>query len=159
LQRIAIKIPLLKRFFIHSSLARFAKTLSVLLDGGLPLVQAMGFAKEALRNARLEEIVQHVEAKIIEGNSMSASFSRFQEIPPLFSRMIGIGEESGQLAPLLSQIATIYEEETERTLNRLVTLAQPILLLLMGVLIGGILLSILLPLSDFGSTLNTSSFS
>lgn len=157
LQRLCIRIPIIKRFFIHASLARFAKTLATLLDGGLPLVNALSFAKEALRNARLEEIVRHVEDRIIEGNSMSASFSRFQEIPALFTRMIGIGEESGQLAPLLSQVATIYEEETERILNRFVTLVQPILLLLMGAIVGTVLLSILLPLSDFGATLNTSS--
>lgn len=153
LQRLALKIPFLKRYVIYSALSRFAKTLATLIDGGLPLTQALDFAKEALHNARLEEILQHVSIKVIEGKTISSELSRYKEVPSLFSRMVKIGEESGKLSPMLMQMATMYEEETERTLNRLVSLAQPILLVLMGGVIGSVILSILLPLSDFGAGL------
>jgi general secretion pathway protein F/type IV pilus assembly protein PilC len=97
--------------------------------------------------------MQRVEEKIIEGVTFSQELSRYKEVPPLFARMVMIGEESGKLSNMLGQLATLYEEETERTLTRVVTLAQPVLLLLMGLLIGGVLLSILLPLSSFGSSI------
>ncbi|MBS0654350.1 MAG: type II secretion system F family protein [Verrucomicrobia bacterium] len=139
---------------IHSSLGRFARTLSTLLEGGLPIVNSLSFSKEALSNARLEEILASAEKRIVEGIPLSQELSRHQEIPLLFSRMVLIGEETGKLPTMLCQVATLYEEETERTLNRLVTLAQPLLLLMMGGLIGGVLLSILLPLSSFGSSID-----
>lgn len=153
LQRGLLKVPLISRYVVLSCLGRFAKTLSTLLDGGLPLTNALAFSRESINNARLDEIMLRVETRIIEGISLSQELSRYEEIPTLFTRMISIGEESGKLAGMLGQLATLYEEETERTLLRLVQLAQPVLLLLMGGLIGGVLLSILLPLSSFGSSL------
>lgn len=153
IQRNVLHIPLINRYVILSSLSRFARTLGTLLEGGLPLTIGLAYAKEALGNARLDEIMQRVEQRIIEGIPFSTELSRYKEMPPLFSRMVLIGEESGKLSAMLNQLATLYEEETERTLTRVVSLAQPVMLLLMGCLIGGVLLSILMPLSSFGSSI------
>ena len=153
IQRNILHIPLINRYVILSSLSRFARTLGTLLEGGLPLTISLAYAKEALGNARMSEIMQRVEHRIIEGIPFSTELSRYKEIPTLFSRMVLIGEESGKLASMLTQLAGLYEEETERTLTRVVSLAQPVMLLLMGALIGGVLLSILMPLSSFGSSI------
>jgi general secretion pathway protein F len=153
LQRLSLKIPFLNKYVTHSALSRFAKTLSTLLDGGLPLTTSLEYAKEAVGNARIEEIIEKVLAKAIEGKTISSELMHFPEIPSLFHRMVKIGEESGKLSPLLSQVATMYEEETERTLGRLVSLAQPILLITMGIIIGAVVLAVLMPLSEFGSGL------
>ena len=153
IQRNILHVPLINRYVILSSLSRFARTLGTLLEGGLPLTISLAYAKEALGNARLNEIMNRVEHKIIEGIPFSVELSRYKEVPPLFSRMVHIGEESGKLSSMLGQLATLYEEETERTLTRVVALAQPVMLLLMGGLIGGVLLSILMPLSSFGSSI------
>ncbi len=153
IQRNILHVPLINRYVILASLSRFARTLGTLLEGGLPLTVSLAYAKEALGNARLDEIMQRVEHRIIEGIPFSTELSRYKEIPSLFSRMVLIGEESGKLSSMLNQLATLYEEETERTLTRVVSLAQPVMLLLMGTLIGGVLLSILMPLSSFGSSI------
>ncbi|MCE5294234.1 MAG: type II secretion system F family protein [Chlamydiales bacterium] len=153
IQRNILHIPLINRYVILSSLSRFARTLGTLLEGGLPLTISLAYAKEALGNARMSEIMQRVEHRIIEGIPFSTELSRYKEVPTLFSRMVLIGEESGKLASMLTQLAGLYEEETERTLTRVVSLAQPVMLLLMGALIGGVLLSILMPLSSFGSSI------
>ncbi len=153
IQRKILHVPLINRYVIRAALSRFARTLGTLLEGGLPLTVSLTYAKEALGNARLSEIMQRVEERIIEGIPFSTELSRYKEVPPLFSRMVSIGEESGKLSSMLSQLATLYEEETERTLTRVVSLVQPIMLLLMGTLIGGVLLSILMPLSSFGSSI------
>jgi general secretion pathway protein F len=155
LQRLVLHVPLVNRYVLMASLGRFARTLSTLLDGGLPIVLSLGFARQSLNNIRLEEIILRTEQKIIEGIALSQELSKHKEIPPLFYRMVSIGEESGKLAAMLSQVATLYEEDTERILARIVTLAQPVLLLLMGVLVGGVLLSILMPLSSFGAAANS----
>ncbi len=148
-----LKLPVMKRYIIHASLARFGRTLSSLLEGGLPLTNSLAFATESLHNARLEDIMKRVSDKVIEGKTISYELSQYKEIPFLFSRMMKIGEESGQLAPLLNQVAAMYEEETERALNRLVTLSQPVLLIIMGGAIGTVILSILLPMSDIGNVM------
>jgi general secretion pathway protein F/type IV pilus assembly protein PilC len=153
LQRTLLHVPLINRYMILSALGRFARTLGTLIEGGLPLTTALAYSKESLGNVRLTEIIDRVEHKIIEGISFSSELSRYKEIPPLFARMMSIGEESGKLAAMLNQISLLYEDETERSLNRVVALSQPVLLLLMGCLIGGVLLSILLPLSSFGSSM------
>jgi type II secretory pathway component PulF len=75
-------------------------------------------------------------------------------VPLLFSRMVRIGEETGRLAPILSNIAQLYEEDSDRLLDRAVSLLQPVLLVAMGVIIGATLLAILLPLANFGELLN-----
>jgi type II secretory pathway component PulF len=153
MQKILLRIPVVNKYIIHAAMSRFGRTLATLIDGGLPLANALQFATEALHNARLEEILTKVTERVIEGKTISGELSRYKEIPSLFSRMVKIGEESGKLSPMLNQISAMYEEETERTLTRLVSLAQPILLIVMGAVIGAVILSILLPLSDFGSGL------
>jgi len=153
MQRLFLKVPILNRYILHSSLARFAKTLATLLDGGLPLPNALAFAQEALHNMRLEEIIKRMSELVIEGKTISSGLSGYKEIPTLFIRMVKIGEETGKLSAMLNQVATIYEDDTERTLSRFISLIQPALLVLMGIVIGTVILSILLPLSSFSSTL------
>ena len=152
-QKFLLKLPITSSLVAQKALARFGRTLSTLIEGGLPLTTAMQLSEEAINCVPFEEIISHVRERMIEGRTFSSELSRYPEVPPLFCRMIKIGEDSGKLSPLLTQLSIIYEEETERTLQKIVTLTQPILLLLMGIFVGGVLLSILLPLSDFGSSL------
>lgn len=151
LQRLFLKTPIIGRYIIYSALSRFSRTLATLTEGGLPLINSLHYSTEAIHNVRLEEIFKEVTDRAIEGRIMSDELKKYKEIPPLFCRMLKIGEESGKLAPMLLQVASIYDEDTERTLSKIVTLAQPVLLIVMGALIGGVILSILMPLSDFGA--------
>lgn len=146
-----MKIPIVGSFIIHASLGRFATTLSMLLSGGVPLAQAVDLAKEALYNKTLEETISTSRDRMIEGSRFSTEIANAKLIPPLFSRMFRIGEETGRLDPILEEVGKMYEEEADRLLNRTLSLLQPALLLIMGVMIGSTLLAILLPLSDFSS--------
>ncbi len=146
-----MKLPIIGSFIIHSSLGRFATTLSMLLSGGIPLAQAIDLAKEALYNKTLEESISSARDKMIEGSRFSTEIGSIKQIPPLFSRMFRIGEETGRLDPILEEVGKMYEEEADRLLNRTLSLLQPALLLIMGVMVGSTLLAILLPLSDFSS--------
>ena len=148
-----LRWPIVGSYLMKSALARFAKTLSNLLAGGTPLSSALAFAKEAIGNTVLEREMERAQREIIEGQTFSSSLNRSPIIPPLFSRMVSIGEETGRLAPILSNLAQLYEDDSDRVLERAVSLLQPILLVTMGVIIGATLLAILLPLADFGSML------
>lgn len=145
--------PIIGPYLMKSALARFAKTLSNLLSGGTPLSSALVFAKEAIGNHVLEMEMERASKEIIEGQTFSSALNRSSIIPPLFSRMVSIGEETGRLAPILANVAQLYEEDSDRLLERGVSLLQPVLLVTMGVIIGATLLAILLPLADFGALL------
>jgi general secretion pathway protein F/type IV pilus assembly protein PilC len=104
-----------------------------------------------MRNVVLEEDMKKAEIKIVEGSSLSFELGRSKWIPQLVPRMLAVGEESGTLKIMLNKVADIYEEEIEKTLDRLMALAQPAILVLMGSVIGTILMAILLPLTDVSS--------
>ncbi len=143
--------PIIGSFLLKTSLARFARTLSNLLSGGTPLSTALVHAKEALGNSVLEAEIERALQEIIDGGRFSSSLHASPYIPSLFSKMVHIGEETGRLAPILGNLAHLYEEDSERVLERTVSLIQPILLIAMGIIIGSTLLAILLPLANFSS--------
>lgn len=148
-----LRWPIVGSFLLKASLARFARTLSNLLVGGTPLSSALVHAKEALGNSVLEAEIERALQEIIDGGRFSSSLEASPYIPPLFSKMIHIGEETGRLAPILGNLAHLYEEDSERLLERTVSLIQPILLIAMGAIIGSTLLAILLPLANFSSVM------
>ena len=145
--------PVIGPYLTKSALARFSKTLSNLLAGGTTLSSALVFAKEAIGNPVLATEMERASKEIIEGQPFSEAIGRSELIPPLFSRMVRIGEETGRLAPILSNLAQLYEEDSDRLLDRAVNLLQPVLLIMMGCIIGATLLAILLPLANFGELL------
>jgi len=148
-----LKWPILGQYLLKSSLGKFSRTLSNLLLGGTTLSTALEHAKEALGNKVLEDEIAYASEQIVEGKSFSSSLQKSKHLPPLFARMVSIGEETGRLAPILANLAKLYEEDSDRTLERAVGLIQPILLITMGVAIGSMLFAVLLPLASFGATL------
>lgn len=143
--------PILKNFFARVALIRFCQAAATLLEGGLPLLATFSQARSVMRHPQLEEVIAHAEEKISQGAPLSSPFMNQPLIPPLVPRMLGIAEQSGKLSFTMQQIAQIYEDELETTLSYFASAAQPILLLVLGALVGFVLLSVLLPLTDVSS--------
>lgn len=150
-QRTVLKLPLLSRLTIETATARFSRTLGTLLEGGLPLIDSLRIARETMGNAVLEESVRKAEEKIIAGSTLSVELIKTGLLPTMAARMLAAGESSGTTVPMLNRIADMYEDELEKTLTRLVTLAQPVILIFMGGLIGVVMVAILLPMSQAAS--------
>ena len=102
-------------------------------------------------NVVLEDEIRRVEEKIVEGSSVGKEFLRSHYIPKIVGRMLSVGEESGNFAKMLEKVAEMYEQEVTQSLERLVALMQPLILLILGAVIGTILLAILLPMTDMSS--------
>lgn len=151
MQRHMLKVPLLKTLIIQTCVARFCRTMGTLQQGGLPIIDSLRISREVMGNVVLEEEVKNAEGKIIEGSSLSAELMHSRHFPPLVPRMLAVGEESGNATLMLNKIADMYETEIEKSLDRVMALAQPVILILMGTIIGVILLAILLPLTDVSS--------
>jgi general secretion pathway protein F len=152
--KICLRLPVLSPLLAKIAFVRFARAAATLLEGGLPLIHAFKEARTVMRHPQLELVVAAAEARIAQGEALSAPFANQPLIPPLVHRMLGIAEQSGKLSFTMQQIAEIYEDELETMLNRFAGLAQPVLLLLLGGLIGFILLSVLLPLTDVSTFVN-----
>jgi general secretion pathway protein F/type IV pilus assembly protein PilC len=148
---LSFRLPYFKTLLAKVAFVRFSRATATLLEGGLPLIQAFDQARLVMRHPLLEEVIAKAQTKIAQGEAIHASFQNHALIPPLIPRMIGIAEEGGKLPFMMRQIAQIYEEDLEKTLTHFAALAQPILLLVLGVIIGFVLLSVLLPLTDVSS--------
>ncbi len=151
LQDKLLRVPLLKTLVAQAALTRFCRTLSTLLEGGLSMIESLRIARSVMNNATLEKEIQAAEIKIIEGHSLSQELARSKFIPKMVTRMLAVGEESGTTVSMLSRIADMYEQDLEKTLDRVMALAQPIILIVMGLIIGTVLLAVLLPLTDVSS--------
>jgi general secretion pathway protein F/type IV pilus assembly protein PilC len=151
LERMFLRLPIVKTVMIQSSLIRWARSLSMLLGGGVPLIEALRLARQTMRCRPLESVMLQAEERVMQGHTLSGEVKKSPLIPSLVPRMLAISEETGSMGEMLRKLAAIYEEELGRSLQTLTTVLGPLLLILLGALIGLVLLSVLLPLTDVGS--------
>jgi general secretion pathway protein F len=138
-----LKLPLVGGLLLKLDVARLAQTLSTLLEAGVPLLSALGIVKDTLGNLVLSEAIAQAGGRIKEGGEMSAALEEAGYFPIMALQMIKLGEETGKLAPMLSKMAEIYEAEVRVTVQRLLTLLEPMLIVGLGVAIAAIIMSIL----------------
>lgn len=151
LEKMTLKLPVIRSLTIQAALARFCRTMSTLLNGGLSMMDALRISRGVMKNAVLEKEMQGAELKIIEGKSLSQELAKSRYVPSLIPRMLSVGEESGTSVQMLGKIADMYEQELEKKLERAMALVQPLILIVMGLVIGSVLLAILLPMTDVSS--------
>ncbi len=151
LERNLLRVPVVRTLMVQAAVARFCRTMGTLQQGGLPMIESLRISRDVMRNVVLEEDVKKAEARIIEGSSLGHELGKSKWFPMLVSRMLTVGEESGSSVAMLNTIADIYEGEVEKSLSRVMALAQPVILIFMGAIIGTVLLAILLPLTDVSS--------
>ena len=146
-----LSIPIVKRIFIETVMARFSRVFSVLYSGGVPLLESICLAKKMLKHTLLEQLFTRAQTKVAEGRPLSEELANSSLIPLLVIRMLSIAEESGQVAEMMAHLSHIYEESVEQSLKRITALLQPAMLLFLGIIVAVILLSVLLPLTDMSS--------
>ena len=148
-----LHIPVVKRLFKETILSRFCRVFSILSLGGVSLIDCLRLSRQVMKHHLFEEVVQKAELKVLEGKRLSEEFQASPLIPTLVVRMVAVAEESGRVAEMMGHLSEIYDEDIEKSLSRLTSLLQPILLLFLGVVVAIILLSVLLPLTDVSSIL------
>jgi len=151
IERLLMSLPIVRKLLIEGAVARFSMTMGTLLKGGVTFVDALAYAREVMNNQQMEKEIVQAEARILEGGVLSQELKNSPTFPPLIYRMLAIGEETGEAAKMFLNLAEIYEDSLEKNLSRLVALAQPLILIIMGGVIGLVMVAILLPLSDIAS--------
>ncbi len=153
LMMLFLKLPILSRMITETVFARFCRAFSVLMDGGVPLIQSLELSREVMRHFLFEQIIVKAQQKVVEGKKLSDEMGKSPYVPQLVTRFLAIAEEAGNTGQMMEHAAEIYEEDVERGLSRFTSLLQPIILLFLGLIVGVILLSVLLPLTDVNSIL------
>jgi len=124
--------------------ARFARTLGTLLQSGVPILPALGLTKEISQNLAISRSIGHIHDRLREGKGIAKTLEETRVFPPLAVHMIGVGEETGRLEEMLTKVAEAYEENVQTTMRRLVALLEPVIILVLGAVVGFIVLSMLL---------------
>jgi len=147
--RFKFKLPVLGPTLLKFQVAQFCRTLGTLLTGGTPLVAALSTASESISSRLVRGNVGQATQMVREGESLHGALSANRVMPEMALDMIEVGETSGALAPMLNSVSEFYEEEVSLKLGALVSLIEPMLLIFMGLLVAGILISLYLPIFSF----------
>jgi len=142
-----LKIPIIGPFLKMTNLARFAENLSTLISGGLPIASALQTVGEIVGNSRYKEVIFEARDRVRKGETISSVLSAAPEVfPPVFIQMTLVGERTGTLDSTLMNIVNFYKKEIDRTIDNLLSLLEPLLIVILGVVVAGLMLAILLPL-------------
>ncbi len=141
-----LRIPLFGRLNLLVAVARFSRTLSTLLSSGVPLLVAMDIVKNVLGNRLLEGVVRDAIGSIREGESIAEPLRRSGQFPPMVTHMITVGEKSGSLEEMLENVSKAYEADVETKVATLTSLLEPLVIVVMGGMVGFIAMAILMPL-------------
>ena len=148
-----LRMPVFGKVVRQLALARFTRTLSTLLAGGIPIVRALDISKHVANNTVLGAAVDRAREAITEGSSIAAPLRRSGYFPPLVTHMVEVGERSGELEAMLAKVADTYDEQVENSVSRMTALLEPVLILIMVGLVLGIILATLVPLLEITSAI------
>jgi general secretion pathway protein F len=147
----ALKAPIFGRMNRMVAVSRFCRTLSTLLDSGVPILTAVAIVQTVVENDVLAEAIGNAGKNIREGQSIAGPLKESGEFPPLVTHMIAIGERTGELEPMLAKVADAYDSEVDNMLAALTSLLEPILIVVLGGVVAVVALSILLPMLNMSN--------
>lgn len=148
---IKLKIPLVGKLVRMIAVSRFAKTLSTLLAGGVPMLNAFDIVKNVVDNKVFEKVIIECRDQVSEGNSVAGPLKKSGEFPPIVTHMVSIGEKTGELENMLTQVSEAYDFQVDVSISGLTSVLEPIMLIFMGLIIGFIVFSIMIPILEMSN--------
>ncbi|MGB2818841.1 MAG: type II secretion system F family protein [Burkholderiaceae bacterium] len=150
IDRLALKLPVLGEMLQKAAIARWSRTLATTFAAGVPLVEALDSVGPSAGNAVYKEATRQVQTEVNIGTSLAQSMQNTGVFPNMAIQMTQIGEESGSLDSMLSKVADYYEREVDETVDALSSLLEPMIMVILGVIIGGIVIAIYMPIFKLG---------
>jgi len=151
LDRVVLKIPVMGMIINKAAIARYARTLSTMFAAGVPLVEAMESVAGATGNQVYSETVLRIRDDVATGRQLNAAMRDSPLFPAMVVQMVAIGEEAGSLDDMLGKVADFYEEEVDNAVDSLSSLLEPLIMAILGVLVGGLVIAMYLPIFKLGS--------
>ena len=148
-----LALPFIGQSFRKFATAQLARTLGTLLGGGIPLVNALDVSARSINNRYMAEALEGVTRRVREGQSLATSLSARDIVPDVAIKMVEVGESTGALQDMLVSLADFYDEEIETEVSRFVTVIEPTILVLMGIVIAGLVLALYMPLFRLSSVI------
>ncbi len=150
-QAFSLKIPVLGPILRKIAVARFARTLATMAASGVPLMEGLDSVSKAVGNYVYSNAVNKIKEAVSTGQQMRTAMKKTGVFPLMIVQMVGIGEESGALEEMLNKVAVIYEEEVDTLVDGLTTLLEPLIMAILGVIVGGLVIAMYLPIFKMGS--------
>ena len=153
LDRVTLRIPVIGDIMYKSAVARFARTLSTMFAAGVPLVEAMESVAKAAGNIIFTEAIMSMRDQVATGTQLQLTMQQTGLFPNMAVQMVAIGEESGSLDHMCAKVAEFYEEEVDVMVDNLTALLEPMIMVVLGVLVGGLVVAMYLPIFKLGQAL------
>ena len=144
--KMKMKMPLLGDLNSKSSISRFARTLGTLISSGVPILQALGITRDTAGNVVVSKAIDIVHDAVKEGESVVTPLASCGIFPDMVVSMVDVGEETGQLPEMLMKVANVYDEEVDGAVTAMVSVLEPMMIVILAVIVGGIVFAIFLPL-------------
>lgn len=151
LDRILLKVPIIGPILIKAIIARYARTLSTMFAAGMPLVDAMDTVAHSVGNVVYEAKILKMREEVSSGQQLNISMKAAGVFPSMVVQMVGIGEETGSIDSMLAKVADFYEEEVDNAVDGMTSLLEPIIMAFLGVVIGGLVIAMYMPIFKMGS--------
>jgi type IV pilus assembly protein PilC len=151
IDRFSLQIPIFGDLIRKSAVARFTRTLSTLVSSGVPILDALSITARTAGNKVLEKALVEARSSIASGRTIAEPLTESKVFPPMVCQMIAVGETTGALDAMLNKIADFYDDEVDNTVANLMSLLEPAVIMFLGVVIGGLVVSMYLPIFKLGS--------
>jgi len=148
-----LRVPIFGPLIRKSAVARFSRTLATLVSSGVPILDALNITARTAGNKVVERAIVGARASIASGRTIAEPLIESKVFPPMVCQMINVGETTGALDTMLQKIADFYEDEVDNTVANLMSLMEPAVILFLGVVIGGLVVSMYLPIFKLGSVI------
>lgn len=146
IDRLSLRVPLFGKLLRKVALSRITRTLSTLLSGGVPMLESLKITSSTAGNVIIEEHIMEARKRVAEGTSLTDSFKESGQFPFMLTQMAGVGEATGTLDEMLLKLADFYDEEVEASVASLLSILEPVLLILVGGMVGALVISMYLPI-------------
>lgn len=143
---LVLGLPVFGPIILRIMISRFTKTLSTLLNSGVPIIQALDITKNVITNVLIQEAIEKAKTAVQEGESLGRTIERTQQFPPLVTHMIMTGERTGQLEDMLGHVAVAYEAEVERKIAAMISLIEPAMIVVLGGITVTVVFSLMMPM-------------
>ena len=150
--RLTLKLPIFGKLTSMVVISRFTRTLGTLLSSGIPLLDALQIGEAVMGNKIYGTTLEEVRDKVREGASLAQPLRESGVFPPLVTRMIAVGEQTGEMEAMLAKVADIYDQQVETTVSTLTSLLEPVMIIIIGAIMGFIVFAVLLPIFSLTST-------
>lgn len=145
-QKLQLRIPVVKKLVQNVYVFRFAESFSMLISGGVPVARSLEITANIVGNVVYHDIIKEAQERVTRGEDIASTLARHSEIPKLVSQMVAVGERTGKLDSILDNIARFYEEEVDTSIDNITSLIEPVLIVVLGLFVGLLVASVLLPI-------------